>query len=230
MQLAQVTLPLRELIEASAAVLPHISKDDVMPVLTAALISGSHIIATDRYSVGRFGLSAEVDGGSIMLPGDAARWLAGFPVKSLLDIDREVLSSHRYWVTVTAPAASQTIGMHAEDAVKLREEIRRATVTVTVGNEGRPVEQQRMFRPVVGILPPVAKIIEDFEAAADAQTVALNPAFIERFTTYARKYKYQHIEVTLSKREGSDKPGVVRFTIGDNFVGLLQPKLITRHL
>lgn len=52
--MATLTLPVFEAVEMARAVHPHVSKDDVTPVLTTAVIRGGAVIGTDRYSMVRY--------------------------------------------------------------------------------------------------------------------------------------------------------------------------------
>lgn len=51
-----LSLPFWRAKRMALAVLPHVSSDDVTPVLTMADVQGPYLVGTDRYSVGRFTL------------------------------------------------------------------------------------------------------------------------------------------------------------------------------
>ena len=228
MKLVRITLPLREAMEACTAIFPHTSSDDVTPVITRAHITGNRMLATDRYSVAQFTLSAGTNGGDFLLSRDAVRWLATFPIKSLIDYTLENLEGYSYEVTITAPPsdALASADLTTDKGVAQRTAALAEVVTVSIGNSHRKVEQQRAFRPFFGNFPTIDRLIEGFEKSGEVPTVALNPAFIERFTGYAKKYHHNPINLTLNKPGGTGKPGPVRIAIGGKFVGLLQPNIL----
>lgn len=228
-------------IEACASVLPHISNDDVTPVITCASISGDKITATDRYTVAQHSLAVGLAEGSILLPRAAVAWIARIVTKNLL----EHPVAGGYTVTITAPDPDIYAGLKSDmdqpgqtaadlsDGVIQRSEaldrFNQAMVSVTVECEARGVESMRAFRPVAGTHPPVARLFDEFKplTEGDAAIVHLGPSQLEKFTTWARKWHRERpLKFELSKSEGN-KPGPVRVTI-DNFRGLIQPNIPLR--
>lgn len=217
MNTRKLTLPIFEAIEACAAVLPHVSADDVTPVITVACITGDTITATDRYTVGQFKLSRSLDEGTILVPLEAVKWIARFVVKHLLGhYYNSALTG--YEVTIEAPDPTELKGPKINDH----------SVTVTVSSERHGVEALRKFRPVVGNFPPVSRLFEAHKPAEAIPTVALGSMQLEKFTGYARKYHRDvPLRFTLSDTDNPEKPGPVLIRIG-NFTGLLQPNLLLR--
>lgn len=225
MQMRKIRLPILEAIEACAAVLPHCSKDEVTPVITAACITGDTITGTDRFSVGQFKLSTKLKDGSILLPHAAVAMIARLVTKHLVDYSTYAPGwadpKDGYQVVITAPEPTTAPGTKYTD----EEVAERASALVTVQIVGRRgVEQQRQFRAVLGNFPVVGRLLEGFKPATEAQPVKLDPSFLEKFTGYAKKFhRGAPLRFTLSPTN-SGKPGPVRIDIG-RFTGLLQPNL-----
>ena len=242
MKTHKITLPLFEAIEACAAVLPHASTDDVTPVITCASITGDRIVATDRYSVGTFKLSHQLDdGAAIMLPLDALKWVARIVTKHLID-DPRLMALDSYTVTIEAPESTTpgrppkfwpgvkpVTGASAAGLAEAQAWRDKQVVAVSVESKQHGVEMLRKFRPVFGNFPPVGRLIDEHKPSREHPTVALGPRQLEKFTGYAKKYhRDAALKFTLSATDNPNKPGPVFITIGDKFVGLLQPNLLLR--
>src|SRR5690625_4594828 len=100
------TLNLVEAKRAFAAILPHVSGDDVTPVITCALIDGNHIMATDRYTVARHALSEAPDE-PIMLHRPAVQWVARIGLRGLLN--HCIPDRYRLVIEVQRPEEGQII-------------------------------------------------------------------------------------------------------------------------
>lgn len=215
----KLTLPLMEAIEACAAVLPHVSKDDITPALTVAVIEGDRIIATDRFTVGAFKLSASLKSGKILLPHAAVQHLATFPTKTLIDIDLMRLG-------MRDPETDYTVTIEAVTSEPVDDEpagAERPPVKVAVCSKKRGAEQTRQFRHVKAKPPPVGRMIEDFTPGEIAQ-VRISPEMLEKFTRYAKKW-HPRQPLMFTHSVGGKKPGPLRVAIG-KFEGLLQPNLM----
>lgn len=208
-RLTAYTFPYSDAVTGIAAVLPHASKDDVTAIITAVNVSPEFFTTTDRYAIGRYAHGAPIaeDLAAIMLPRTAAEWLAKQTVKSLGFGTRDSLIGLR--VTITA----ETIAIHWE------------------GTRDEPLALHRFAR-LAGNFPPVGRLIDGWEPAADAYPVRLSAEFMARFSTSAAKLdgKAATFIIEFSKPGGysGDKPGPVRITIGERFSGLLQPNLILK--
>lgn len=231
-------------IAACASVLPHVSKDDVTPVITCASISGNTIVATDRYTVAEYTLHSSLPEGSILLPGEAVKWIARIVTKNLLDYP---VVGH-YTVTITGPDPDIFAGIPSDtDGTQSAHELAQATIrqaaasdefnkqvlTVTVESETNGVEAMRAFRPVRGTFPPVARLLKEFKPFTEGDApsgVLLGSAQLEKFTTWARRwYRDRPLRFEMSKSTDATmhapvKPGPVRISI-DRFRGLIQPGL-----
>lgn len=219
----KITLPLLEAIEACAAVLPHVSKDRITPVITTASITGNTITATDRYTVGQFKLSVDIGDSEVLLPLEAVTWIARFVTKQLLDYDSGLIwqdpdNERGAKVIIEAPERHDIPNDRSEE---------RTTLTIQVTGT-RGVEQQRTFYNTAGNFPPVGRLIADHAAAEQAVPTQLKPEFIEKFTGYAKKWhRNSPIRVTFGKTDNPAKPGPALITVG-KFAGLLQPNLLLR--
>lgn len=208
-----VTLPLMEAIEAASAVLPHVSKDDVTPTLVHANLQDDRLIGTDRYTVGTFRLSSSVDG-EFMVPRGALEWLARVNPKTLV-AHYQGSPMSGYQVRITGPKPGPSGPALVDEAVQ-----------VEVLYDGKPERMQR-FKPFVGSFPDVAnRLLDKHESAVEVSAIKLNPEFVERVTTYARKWhRREPVKFLVGKSDNPKRPGVVRVSIG-KFDGLIQPNLL----
>ena len=196
-----LSLPITEAVRACAAVLPHISTDVMTPVLNAAHVKDEWLTATDRYTVARHVLPAGSADGEMMIPLDAVKWVARFPMKQLLGMQE------LYILRVT------------------QDERKEVTAELVIGDE---VEQLRRFRGVSGSFPLVAKLFDAFEPAEEAEPVALSVDSLSKFTAFARTYvPGVPIHFFPSKREAS-KPGPMRVKFPD-FEALVQPSIFIKQ-
>lgn len=216
-----IQIPLTLAMEAFSAVFEHASKDDVSPIITGVCIRGGSVYATDRYSVGSFLLGIEPSDGDIILPRDAAAWIARTVVKNL--------PSHAFnraddmTVNITSAVRDE-----AKEPGSMRDIGVDRLIVVELVSERFGVEARRMFWPIYGNYPPIWRLLDEFQPGDSVTTVALRPVLIERFTKYARTWHRESpINMTLGKGSNPAKPGVVRFEIG-SFTGLLQPNLMLR--
>lgn len=165
-----ITVPLADAIEAFTAVLPHASKDDVTPVLTCVQLSVQDdgkiaFVATDRYTVGRFRTEGEGEPETkILLPREAAEWVAKITVKSL-----RYAADAPYRVTVTE---------HDKDEI---------TVAISSPTTSRIERSQSFKHPGTLNFPPVDRLFPAGDFLIGPAT-ALAPAHLVKLTTYAAKY------------------------------------------
>ena len=207
-----VTIPLMEGIEACSAVIGHVSKDDVTPLLTRAQLKGDRLIGTDRYTVGTFRLSTKIEG-QILIPRTALDWVARINPRTLVGY-YSGMPVEMYELRITGPA---------DDAVgpKLLGE----SVVVEVVRAGEP-ERMQKFKPLKGDFPPVTRLLDEHKKGTEVVGVNLNPVFIERVTKYAHKWhRNEPVNFLAGASENLEKPGVVRVSIG-KFEGLIQPNLL----
>lgn len=222
MKTRKLRLPLMHAIEACAAVLPHASTDDVTPVIRAAHISGDRIVATDRYTVGTFRLvKGLAEGASVLLPLEAVKWVAKFVTKHLL------ANPNEYTLMIEAPeAVLPNMREWSEEDQKAEVDARAAaTVRISVESKRFGVEALRRFRPQFGHFPRVERIIDGHEEAWSAYEVTLRAVLLERFTDYARRWGHGNTVFQLGARDDDGKDAPVRITIGERFVGAVQPQL-----
>ena len=210
------TYPLADAVTAASAVLPHVSKDDVTPVITTALVSCDAWVATDRFTVGRYAITRPHEGpladiaenpNRIMVPREAVEWVAKIALKKL-----------RQW-----PAAGYALTI-SQDMEELEGgHLREGDVTVSIVLGGK-VERSQSFEPVRGNFPPVERIIENWKPATDVAVQSLGPVQLEKITAFAKR-AYPEMPVLMEPGHSeSDKPGPMRVTIG-SLVALLQPNM-----
>lgn len=213
----KTSLPLVQAKEAFAAVLPHISTDDVTPVITCAEMRGTRIVATDRYSVAGFELGVEVPE-PIMLPRAAIMFIAKLNLRGLLM--PTMLGDYRLDIEAHSPDPTRLTDVPVGGVPPTR---------LSVSSKKWANERVMLFEHIRGNFPPVAeRLVDGFEPAAEAYPVMLKPEFVERVTAFARQYhRDQAVKFELGKPTDSGKPSPIRTTIG-NFTALIQPNLMLR--
>lgn len=211
------------------AVLPHVSNDDVTPVLTLAVVRGDSMIATDRYSVGCMLLQEpkpkEFDKWSDdqrkgwedhntvrqegELDADDPTWADDFP------IPRDALSR------ISTLSKAQTIhGLWPESRIVIREEFgewKRSTSPRIVRDD--PTARSRDRRVVVEVLDP-SGLVE----------FGLMGSNLSKIIRFAGKHTPFKITAGAPKTpdavRASDKLAPMLVEVGDDFRALIQPTLI----
>lgn len=221
-----LTFPLAEAIAAFSAVLPHASKDDMRPVICAAMVTHEYVIATDRYSVGRWtwhtGIQPNVSDDvklaqaannlttEIVIPCEAVEWVTKIALAKL----RHTSGNSSFGVNLYALTITKTV---SEDH-KVQDDI---TLAITFSGK---VERSQAFDVMVGNYPPVNRLLEDWEPADNAVPVGIEPSRLERVTTFAKRtYKEQPVKMEIGKTSNPSKPGPMRLTI-DQLTAIIQPE------
>lgn len=229
--LLAITPPYSEtLLAGLGAVLLHASKDDVTPAINAVRVSSRTFVATDRYTVGEWthNESAPDTQDGFTIPRGAAEWLTKQTAKALNRDARAITVSPNDEPAVTIEFTA--------DSITIRERF-----TENDGTPSTRVLAVTTFGSMAAYsFPPVARLFPDRDAEPDAAParVALNPAYIERFTKGAVKTGERHAPLTMTYTATSNpnKPGPVLFTFGRKengatyppFRGLIQPNLLLR--
>ncbi|MHA3724343.1 hypothetical protein ACXR2T_10730 [Leucobacter sp. HY1910] len=211
MEMRTIEMPLTEAIAASKAMLPHL--DSIHEVITSAHIVGDTMTTTDRYTAAQAKLSVSIDGGSILLPRAAVKWISKIkPVRLRSWLSH--FASGDFFVVIEAPES----GVQREE--ELSESRRReATVTVTVVGP-RGLEQQRKFNASFGIFPGVVyDMIRDSEPA-EASSVLISPGQLRKFT----KRGGEPVEMTFTRPRSDGHPGPVIVKVG-NITGLISQNI-----
>ena len=217
-----------------AAVIPTASKDDATPVICGVYIDGRAFTATDRYAVAEWahgGGFAGVDmadtvssSAGIIVPMDAAKWLAKQTLRTLLGAGSAKLfnssKSVEVEVAVTWPEAEE--GKSREDA----------QLVVRHKDSGKEITSLRFF-PTLGSFPAVARLFpaDDAEGHPTGE-ISLKPAFLKRASEAAGKVaeREEGARMKFTGSERPTKPGPVLFTVASApaFRYLLQPNLLLR--
>ncbi|WP_448812148.1 hypothetical protein [Agromyces bauzanensis] len=210
-----LTVPIAEAIAAFSAVLPHSTKDPITPILGTVLVSGRSIIATDRYTVGRYTFETSEATEDFLVPREAAEWVSKIVTRGLRRATRAGSTSEGYGIELAVVGGA-------------------VNVSIVFGEgDDYAVERMQQFDPAPSTadrFPPVARLIpEDPASRPEASFVALSPENLEKVTGWAKKYaKNEAVHFTLAAAEnGSDKPAPVYFKIG-GLDGLIQPHLLPR--
>lgn len=202
-----ITLPFTaDLIAGFSAVAVHASRDKVTPVITGVQLTGTHVIGTDRYTVGRYRHAdddAPVSDESVILTADAVAWIT----RHKLD---------RY-----TPALALTV----DDET--------GTLTLTRTDDGTAYASMT-GATMTGNYPPVARLFPQHTTdSADILPIYLGADILAHVVKSAQiigraaKAKNQPIRFQFAGSDGY-KSSPVYVTVGDRFDGLIQPVLPTR--
>ena len=213
-----------------AAVIPTASKNDVTPVICGVFIDGRAFTTTDRYAIAEWAhgggfagvnMADTVSGSTgIIVPMDAAKWLAKQTLKALLGAGpaRVYDSSGSVEVAIIWPEAEE--GKSREDA----------QLVVRHKDSGKGITSLRFF-PTIGNFPAVARLFpaDDAEGHPTGE-ISLKPAFLKRASETAGKVARpdEGVRMKFTGSEHSTKPGPVLFTVASApaFRYLLQPNLL----
>lgn len=205
---ASHTYDLADAVTAAAAVLPHMPKDDVTPVITTALVDHYHWLATDRFTVAQYAVKRTGDDADktmpgIMVPREAVEWVAKIVLKKL-----RAWPSPDYALTISQSMRTGTQG----------------DVVVAIVN-GEHVERSQSFDVVLGNFPPVGRLVAEWKPATEPVVQMLGPVHLEKVTGFAKRhYPERPLEAEPGHSDNPGKPGPMRVTIG-SLVALVQPNL-----
>lgn len=251
-----LTLPLSRATYLAQAVLPHVSTDDVTPVLTVAAVLGDALVATDRFSVASVLLSRP-------RPSDAGNWTDGqrkaFDLLNVaeqagaiegddLDWSEAFLIPRRALARMAALGAKEALnGVQQDHRVIVREEFTpwREAPARTVGStttkpyrtrdrfvivelvHGGVVEWSQRFTCPSGNFPPVARLLEQWKPADGTGPVSFGLMGANLDKVTKFAGRHQPIRVTAGH---SDMPKLapVLLEVGDDFRALMQPTTLVR--
>ncbi len=220
---ADGTLTLRyseRLLAGIAAVALHCAPaKEIVPVIQTVRVSPRTFIATDRYSVGQWTHNPLADDmqdsyageGHVLIPQNAAVWLSKQTSK-MLGLDPRF----------------------AADALVI--DFTPESVTVRYAEGERTILATTRFAKVGGNFPPVARLFPPADFEPYSGTVALKPAYLERFTKGSKLTSEREaaMRMTNGPTANPNKPGPVLIEFGkssddeQSFRGLLQPNLLLR--
>lgn len=228
--------------EAITAVLPHASTDKLTPVILGAglvlIDERPHLVATDRYTIGAWAFDADratVTGHEpiVILPPDLMKWLATLVPKALR---RGTYTVGSYWVEIMRHIETETFPVaDGVGATEQRTRVKTLDLIVRIlwfADDKQPddialalaqVEQSRTFDPIDGNFPRVDRLLTPSDPEVVAlDAIGLDARHLEKVTGYAKKSSAP-ISMTVLTKEGAPKHQPVRFTIGKQFTGLVQP-------
>lgn len=204
-------LPLEEAIEAFSAVLPHAEKTRTgTAAIECVSVNGDRLVATDKYTVGAYWLSASASAPFLVVR-DVAEYVAKIAVKGL---------RFGSWIGKTSePSGGYTVRI-AQDAT-----IEAVSVEILWDST---VERSQVFDRATGQFPPVVRLIDDWKPAERVTPFALLPENVERVLGFAKKFSKisgdKVVVFTPGKSTNPNKPGVIRAEVG-KLVALIQPHM-----
>lgn len=227
-----LTMPLADAILSAKALLNHASKDDITPVIcTAAVLEldGKHyLVATDRYSFGRFRLDILdiLDGDPVggMIPRAALEWVSKITVKGL---------RNEYAAGLAPDNGGYSIRYQWTDIPDVP---RGTDVEVAIIRDGKS-ERSQTFDGLEGNFPPVAKLWKDdtSEEAGQQQIILNHAAFTKIAADIALFHGKGHngsARLNLTASTNPNRPGPVQYTLGqgagERWTAAIQPNLELR--
>lgn len=215
------TMPLLDVKNMALALLPHVSRDNVTPVLTHVAVGGEHgqfAYATDRYTVGRYDLTNIVDDlpdEEMLIP-----WKALAAIRSL---GGSVLPFDQREYTVEFDKFTSATGIsYVQVLVQWNTETGVETLSDT--------HYVRMWQvsKSYGNFPAVRRFFTDF-LPGEMSRVMLGGEHLSKFAGYAKAFGgLDTMRITLAEgsRENRLNPHLIE--IGPRFKGLIQPYLPLR--
>ena len=177
---------LTEAVQAAKALLPHMSKDEVLNLITHVHVRDGYMWeATDRFSLGAVTLTpapapfneATEDTADLLLPRAAVEYLAKLNVKTLR-FGKSVIWSENYRVELTA------------STVEPRSVTVRLFVQTGTSPEDVPLEDSsRTFDTIEGDYPPIHKLLTDAKKRSNSDDpMCYAPDKLERLSASAKAF------------------------------------------
>ena len=210
---------LTEAVQAAKALLPHMSKDDSLNLITHVHLRDGYMWeASDRYSLGAVSLTpapapfneATEDTTDLLLPRAAVEYLAKLNVKTLR-FGKNVVWSGGYRVELTA------------STVEPRSVTIRLFVQTGESPEDVPLEDSsRTFDTIEGDYPPIHKLLTDAkERSNSADPMCYAPDKLERLSASAKAFGTGKNAPQIWLKPSGDKAMVAQ--IGSNMEVLIMP-------
>jgi hypothetical protein len=216
-------MPLLDAKRLAAALLPHIDKDRITPVLNHVVFrngseGGVFAYASDRYTIGRYDLTNIVEGDfdDMMIPRNV---LAAVAVLGKATLPRDLGQYRIEFEQFASPSGftyfSATAIWHNADEMEDTHWQRRWDVLAGGHASDRFPNVEKLF---AGFIP------------GEVSVIGLGPEQLEKFTGYARATRFTPIKVTLAATgEGRNRLAPHLIEIGDRFKGLIQPNLLLNN-
>ena len=210
---------LTEAVQAAKALLPHMSKDDSLNLITHVHLRDGYMWeASDRYSLGAVSLTpapapfneATEDTTDLLLPRAAVEYLAKLNVKTLR-FGRNVVWSGAYRLELTA------------STVEPRSVTIRLFVQTGESPEDVPLEDSsRTFDTIEGDYPPIHKLLFDAKKHANsADPMCYAPDKLERLSASAKAFGTGKNAPQIWLKPGGEHAMVAQ--IGSNMEVLIMP-------
>ena len=210
---------LTEAVQAAKALLPHMSKVEVLNLLTHVHVRDGYVWeATDRFSLGAVSLTpapapfneATEDTADLLLPRAAVEYLAKLNVKTLR-FGKNVVWSEGYRVELTA------------STVEPRSVTVRLFVQTGESPEDVPLEDSsRTFDTTEGNYPPIHKLIMDAKKRSNSDApMCYAPDKLERLSASAKAFGTGKNAPQIWMKPGGDKAMVAQ--IGSSMEVLIMP-------
>ena len=210
---------LSEAVQAAKALLPHMSKDELLNLITHVHVRDGYVWeATDRYSLGAVTLTpapepfneATEDTTDLLLPRAAVEYLAKLNVKTLR-FGKSVVWSEGYRVEITA------------STVEPKSVTVRLFVQTGTSPEDVPLEDSsRTFDTIEGKYPPIHKLLFDAKKRSNsADPMCYAPDKLERLSASAKAFGTGKNAPQIWLKPGGNKAMVAQ--IGSNMEVLIMP-------
>ena len=210
---------LTEAVQAAKALLPHMSKDELLNLLTHVHVRDGYMWeATDRFSLGAVSLTpapapfneATEDTTDLLLPRAAVEYLAKLNVKTLR-FGKNVVWSGGYRVELTA------------STVEPRSVTVRLFVQTGESPEDVPFEDSsRTFDTTEGNYPPIHKLLTDAKKRSNSDApMCYAPDKLERLSASAKAFGTGENAPRIWMKPGGDKAMVAQ--IGSSMEVLIMP-------
>ena len=207
---------LSEAVQAAKALLPHMSKDELLNLLTRVHVRDGYVWeATDRYSLGAVTLTpapepfneATEDTADLLIPRAAVEYLAKLNVKTLR-FGKNVVWSEGYRVEITASTVGLTV---------------RLFVQTGESPEDVPLEDSsRTFDTIEGNYPPIHKLLTDAKKRSNsADPMCYAPDKLERLSASAKAFGTGKNAPQIWMKPGGEKAMAAQ--IGSNMEVLIMP-------
>jgi hypothetical protein len=216
--MSTLTMPLADAILVSTALLHHASADDITPVITHAavleLLGNRYLVATDRYSFGRFLLGADdqvdiPEGESPMIPRDALTWVSKITTRSL----RRGFAASDYTLRFTW-GDTKSGGREVELAIMF---------------DGAS-ERMQTYDVILGNFPPVARLWKDDTGEGKVDAICLSHGSLLKIAADVALFegKPGNVLLDFTASDNPNKPGPVQYTLGKRWTAAIQPNNVLR--
>ena len=215
--MSSLTMPIADAILAAKALLNHSSKDDTTPVICGAAVmehkEQKYIVATDRYSLGRFLLGdSDLHDGEFgkIIPRDSLVWVSKIVLKALrrgwstLPVEEGGYGVRFVW----SPSDSNTGALEVEVSIIFQDK----------------VERSQTFDTPSGTFPPVARLWREADAEVEAATqIGLSALSLTKIAADVALFEGKDGSTFLDLHSSAGKGAPVQYQLGDRWTAAVQP-------